>query len=1320
MGGVFVNYRTGDGDWAATLIARELTTRFGADSVFFASRSIRPGQDFAVQILDRIPHCDVLLVVVGGQWFRDQRIDDPEDWVHREIAIALRLGVLVVPVLLDGAPRLTEADLPTPLAALARCQYVRLHHRNDDRDVARLLDELSVLLPGETPVGPPESVPYRGLLPFREDDAPVFHGRDREVERLVRLVAQQPVVVVAGASGSGKSSLVRAGLLPALREQNATVVVFRPIRDVNPGQLLVTALKSALGPSWSDRLVPAELPQLVDPIVAAVGELVLCVDQFEEAVAADPAAAKELFRAIAELVHAAPSRPGRPPAVRAVFTCRSTDLDDVQVLEDATVYVRQLGRDELRAAILEPARTLGVTFEPGLVDRVLADALDAPGQLPLVEFTLTRLWETQVDEVLTHRAYAEMDGVGGALATWAEEVYSSRLSAAQRSLVKQLLVQLARPAPDGTFLSAPARLSDLSAELQILAAELSRQRLVVIRQDVDQPEVVALAHEALVRAWTRLRDWLTAAREFRAWQEQLRVNLDQWQRSDRDPDSLLRGSLLAAAEQWRTRQSLTPTERHYIDASRARQRQTVRRWRVITVAAVAVALFSGALVVIVVQRGDELDDRLHDATASTLAQQSQRASGEEPGTAIQLAQAAWREKPGNKDAFGALLQQFQAWQHVDHMLPPGEAKLHAGISASADGQTIATVANEGPGSIMVRTHAQDLAPTTWRLRPSALGPFAVSPDGQLLATSDGKVVSLWNIADHTGPVPLRTASNKGIVVDLELGAGHRYLVATVAPDEDAPATEATNRLLMWDTDSGQALPTEISTYGDANLWGRTPMPDGTALLTEERAPGTHVPVTYLRDRVTGRPVRSFTYGLILANGAAVGTCESGTLHVRSTATGADLPQVTLAPCDEQEYRGPDVTGQFLLLKNDVTDAPAAVRSTFLHWQSGRRYTVRVPTGFDLTESAAPVVAAADPGGGVSMLVMFHGTFARIRLSEPDAVPTTEESFVETRDLSPSGELFLQDTPEALELVETATGRVRGRAPAAGSQNTNWMFTSDEQHVLNLTEGKAAVYHVPDLQLERTIDVSTDASHGGFVDAAPLDGSRVAIVHQGAITQWDAATGRPTAEPLRLSDNPEELRGFAEYTEIRPRPHHPGQLVLHTASPAAAIQVWDVFERRRTASLPILWWDMTRSVSLATDATGTHLAAARDTGGVTVWNLDEALPESSFGGPDTTIYGFAGPYLLTEKDNSLQVWDWRRAELLADVHTGDAASRYSFLRGDTLVYSTPGEHMRFIPMDPNVWFRRLCEINNRDFTGTEKVQLPTAASRDRPCAPTQPR
>jgi hypothetical protein len=151
MGGVFINYRTGDGGWAARLIFRELSTRLGADRVFFASRSIPAGDDFTQVIPRQLINSDVLLAVIGKQWLATagdgRRLDDADDWVRREIRTAFAHQVRVIPVLLDDVALLSERDLPDDIAALARCQYRRLYHRGRDEDVVALVDELTKLLP---------------------------------------------------------------------------------------------------------------------------------------------------------------------------------------------------------------------------------------------------------------------------------------------------------------------------------------------------------------------------------------------------------------------------------------------------------------------------------------------------------------------------------------------------------------------------------------------------------------------------------------------------------------------------------------------------------------------------------------------------------------------------------------------------------------------------------------------------------------------------------------------------------------------------------------------------------------------------------------------------------------------------------------------------------------------------------------------------------------------------------------------------------------------------------------------------------------------
>ena len=234
--------------------------------------------------------------------------------------------------------------------------------------------------------------PYRGLRPFEEEHAAAFFGRDAEIDKLLGAVGRMAVVAVAGPSGSGKSSLVRAGLLPRLRAAGTPVVDLRAL----PGTDLATALGTARAPGS-----------------------VVVIDQFEELAAVDPAGARQVLEQVVRLTATYP--------VRVVLTVRWAAVDQVVtpelmgVLEKGTVLVAPMSRGRLREAIVRPAdRSPGLVFEPGLVDRILDDAGAEPGQLPLVESLLTDLWDRREGGHLTLAAYEAAGGVAGAVAGHAE------------------------------------------------------------------------------------------------------------------------------------------------------------------------------------------------------------------------------------------------------------------------------------------------------------------------------------------------------------------------------------------------------------------------------------------------------------------------------------------------------------------------------------------------------------------------------------------------------------------------------------------------------------------------------------------------------------------------------------------------------------------------------------------------------------------------------------------------------------------------------------------------------------------------------------
>lgn len=1313
MGGIFVNYRTGDGDWAATLIARELTTRFGADNVFFASRSIRLGEDFAERIMAGLLRSDVLLAVIGHRWATltgpdgRPRVDDPEDWVHREIAESFKHDIRVVPVFLDGRGRLSEADLPVAISRLARCQYLRLHHRNDDHDITRLLDELTTLLPGPAAPAPAEprplgDCPYRGLQPFREQDAQHFHGRDRELARLSQLVEHRDTVLVAGASGSGKSSLVRAGLWPRLRAEGTELAVFRPIAGIPPRQLLAAALKPVLGPGWAERLADTEPELLAGDIAAETGGLVLCADQFEELAAADPAAASDLFDLLTRFVRAAPRAPGVPPELRLVCTVRSAQLDHLrspaltEALEEAAVHLRPMTAEQLHAAITRPAELAGAAFEPGLPERIIADAADSPGQLPLVEFTLTRLWETGA---LTHAAYDELGGVAGALAGYAEEVYAQRLPADSRTATEGLLTQLARPAPDGEFRLSPARLDHLNPAQQALAVELAAARLVVIRQDVDQPEIVALVHETLVRTWPRLRDWLLAAADFRAWQEHLRTDLIQWESAQRDPGGLLRGVALATAEQWLADnpERLTAGEREYITGSRAHERRGLRRLRVITAVAVTMALVAGVLTVLVQQRGSELADRLQHANAALLAQWARRAADLEPISAVQAAQAAWRVQPGNDEAYGALLEQYLSWQHLDRLHPPIPGLAPKDLRSSADGRVLAVRDANDARKIVVWPEGDPAKP--WEVRTDPVRDYRISPDGKTLvvATQDG-AIALWQIAERSGPVPLRPPGNHTTLLRVSADSG---ILAVLDGSTDQPRA-----LHLWDLRTRRPLP--APRFNPGVITDLAPLPGGENVLTAQgKFPAT--PTVSVRELRSGAVVRTNPGGALLGNGTVVASCEDGILRLRATASGELRDPAMSVSCKDLQL-GTDASGEILLLSEhsspNLTGPMAADRHDLLHWRSGHFGRLHAPMlGSD---AGTPTFAARqEPDGSRMLLATLRGVIGQVRLPPSTGPVTTRSGRRMTWDtkIRPGGRSYVrvvkQPAGDVLISADAATGAVLGERPETVGSFGLPEFTPDGTRTLLPDTTALHVLDGGDLRPQRAIPLPERPA--GMSSSRPtvavLSDEEAVVLHNGQLSRWRLGTGERVGDPLPVATNPEQLRRYARSGYLLARPGHPEQLVIGAEN---SVEVWDLRERRKVREIP------TGPGSVALDPTGTRMVVR----GV-VWDLDRGTEAATLNAPMATVLGFAGPLLLTAIGYKVQAWRWEKSELVAEIRLHPQAAQ---IEGDQLRYFEPGDTtVQTLSLNPDQWFRKLCQVNDREFTEREKFALPEGAGTGRPCA-----
>jgi WD40 repeat protein len=441
-----------------------------------------------------------------------------------------------------------------------------------------------------TPPGPVDrdATPFKGLATFDTGDADFFFGRERLVAELVARVAGASLLCVVGASGSGKSSVLRAGLLTALAA------------GVLPGS-----------ETWAQSVIrPGERPleELERALEHAPGErLVLVVDQLEEVFThcREDADRRVFFdRLLAE------ARTGSLVvlAIRADFYGQLADYPELAAqLGENQVLVGQMQPGELRRAIELPAQRAGVVVESALTDALIADVVDEPGGLPLLSTTLLELWQRRDGDTLTATAYAETGGVRGSVARLAERAVEG-LGADEQATARSILLRLA--GGEGDLLvrrRVPLDELDLQADERVRGVldVLTSSRLVTVSEGTAE-----VAHEALLREWPRLRGWLDEDAEGRRLHQHLIRAAKDWDDRGRDAAELYRGARLASVLDWTGAHDsdLNELERTYVEESRAaaetetrRVRRTNRRLRALLAGAgllLAVALAAGALALI--------------------------------------------------------------------------------------------------------------------------------------------------------------------------------------------------------------------------------------------------------------------------------------------------------------------------------------------------------------------------------------------------------------------------------------------------------------------------------------------------------------------------------------------------------------------------------------------------------------------------------------------------------------------------------------------------------------------------------------------------
>ena len=1183
----------------------------------------------------------------------------------------------------------------------------------------------------EQPVEDTGACPYRGLAVFRQEDAGWFYGRERStaalVSRLASAVRTGGIVMLVGASGAGKSSLMRAGLGPAVQEGALgpgswpTVVLTPTVDPLKELVRLVPELADAVDDGLSE-FDEDKFTAQVREAVAAYGERVggsgarpvLIVDQFEETFTlSDDEARRALFVAV---LHATCTGEGQALVVlgvRADFYGRCLDYRELaEALQDRQMVLGAMTVAELRDAVARPARAVGLQLEPGLVDLMLSDlgvntsrngqgSYDA-GALPLLSHALLATWQRRQAGRMTVAGYRTAGGIRGAVAATAERAWSD-LDPAGQAAARPVLLRLVRVGEDTQDTRRRSSRQELleQAANPTAATEalevLTRARLIMV-----DAGIVELTHEALLQAWPRLRGWIDRDRAGNLLRQRLEEDAESWESEHRDTSLLYRGGRLEAAQHWAQAAdpgALTVVASAFLnDAIRHRRRATwLRRSGVALVAVlVTIAVVAATLAL------NQHDDALYSGVLA----EADNAMTTDPSLAAQLALVAHRMRPDDPAA-------------SSRVLSAASAPLATVLTGHTGAVYLTTFSPDGK---LLATASYDNTVRLWdvrdRQRPTPIGApsggfgswvssAVFSPDGKTLAAAgDDHLVRLYDIADPAHP--------KLIGKPLDENTGTIYLIAFSPDGKTLAAACEHQKVQLWDVHdvthatpiaalTGHTNPVRSIAFSPNGHYLAAGGDDQTVLLydvTNPRLP-TRVGAPLTGYKNTVHSVAFSPDGTILASGSQDGSIRLWDVRDPSATQEIGLPLSGLSPQWSVAF-SPD--GRILGAAG--SDGSARLWNLANPEQPGL-------IGQPLTGSSDLYAIGFSPDGGT---VVTGGGDTEVRLwTMPSPLGIGQAGGIEPPATRPDGKIVATGAGDgSLRLWDTSNpARLRQVGSISGLSGVGQTQFTPNGRILIVTS---------DNKLVRLFDVADPSRPRQLGQPIPLDtrySSSLAISPDGKImvTDRDDHTAQlyDISDPshpkvlskpvLKHGDRPSDYIYAALFT--------PDGKTLITASATNTVRLWDVSDPADPKPIGAPLTGHTDAVGqLAVTPDGRTLATAGSDDYVLLWDISDPARPRQLGRltgylkqVQSVQFSADGKTLITgNSDQGVRMWDVSApakpvALGLSVVQRNLTSDTVAYLPGtDYIVYTTtPDSAVRTMDLNVDHAVSRICDVTRNVLT-----------------------